>query len=284
METCETLATGPICADACAEGCQCDEGFALRGTRCVPRGECGCNFEGRQLATNQTFWMDVACHFLCYCNGSDNSVYCENVSCKDDEYCLEENGLYHCHIRTDASCIVSGYGHYLTFDGYSFDFQSSCALVLCTTIARPRAERSDTFPAFTITARNEDRDTSLALWVKQVEVEVFNYHIVIHRAYKYTVLVSAGPQGPGQSPRHRALQLARFSRGWEGRTLRLVSRVLPGAAFGGDFCFGCLILDVELRRQGPWSRSTEPPSFVSSHRRSSSLLMVHLVSFPVDQR
>ncbi|XP_072740487.1 alpha-tectorin [Ciconia boyciana] len=190
VETCETLATGPVCADACAEGCQCDEGFALRGTRCVPRGECGCNFEGRQLATNQTFWMDVACHFLCYCNGSDNSVYCENTSCKDDEYCLEENGLYYCHVRTDASCIISGYGHYLTFDGYSFDFQSSCALVLCTTIARPRAERSDTFPTFTVTAKNEDRDTSLALWVKQVEVEVFNYNIIIHRAYKYTVLIN----------------------------------------------------------------------------------------------
>ena len=194
VETCETLATGPVCADTCAEGCQCDEGFALRGTRCVPRGECGCHFEGRQLATNQTFWMDIACHFLCYCNGSDNSVYCENVSCEDDEYCLEENGLYYCHARADASCIVSGYGHYLTFDGYSFDFQSSCALILCTTIARPRVERSDTFPAFTVTAKSEDRDTSLALWVKQVEVEVFNFNIVIHRAYKYTVLVSATPQ------------------------------------------------------------------------------------------
>ncbi|KAM6370751.1 alpha-tectorin [Pluvialis apricaria] len=190
VETCETLATGPVCADTCTEGCQCDEGFALRGTHCIPRGECGCNFEGRQLATNQTFWMDISCHFLCYCNGSDNSVYCENVSCKDDEYCLEENGLYYCHVRTDASCIVSGYGHYLTFDGYTFDFQSSCALVLCTTITRPRAERSDTFPAFTVTAKNEDRDTSLALWVKQVEVEVFNYNIVIHRAYKYTVLIN----------------------------------------------------------------------------------------------
>lgn len=196
VETCETLATGPVCADTCTEGCQCDEGFALRGSRCVPHSECGCNFEGRQLATNQTFWMDIACHFLCYCNGSDNSVYCENTSCQDDEYCLEENGLYYCHVRTDASCIISGYGHYLTFDGYSFDYQSSCALVLCTTITRPRAERSDTFPAFTVTAKNEDRDTSLALWVKQVEVEVFNYNIVIHRAYKYTVLVSAGPQGP----------------------------------------------------------------------------------------
>lgn len=190
VETCETLATGPVCMDTCTEGCQCDEGFALRGSRCVPRGECGCNFEGRQLATNQTFWMDISCHFLCYCNGSDNSVYCENISCKDDEYCLEENGLYYCHVRTDASCIVSGYGHYLTFDGFSFDFQSSCALVLCTTISRPRAERSDTFPTFTVTAKNEDRDTSLALWVKQVEVEVFNYNIVIHRAYKYTVMVS----------------------------------------------------------------------------------------------
>ncbi|XP_024607714.1 alpha-tectorin isoform X9 [Neophocaena asiaeorientalis asiaeorientalis] len=187
-ETCETLALGPICVDSCSEGCQCDEGYALQGSQCVPRSECGCNFEGHQLATNETFWVDLDCQIFCYCNGTDNSVHCENIPCKGDEYCMEEGGLYYCQARTDASCIVSGYGHYLTFDGYPFDFQTSCPLILCTTGSRPS---SDTFPKFVVTAKNEDRDPSLALWVKQVDVTVLGYSIVIHRAYKHTVLVNS---------------------------------------------------------------------------------------------
>ncbi|XP_049569232.1 alpha-tectorin isoform X8 [Orcinus orca] len=186
-ETCETLALGPICVDSCSEGCQCDEGYALQGSQCVPRSECGCNFEGHQLATNETFWVDLDCQIFCYCNGTDNSVHCENIPCKGDEYCMEEGGLYYCQARTDASCIVSGYGHYLTFDGYPFDFQTSCPLILCTTGSRPS---SDTFPKFVVTAKNEDREPSLALWVKQVDVTVLGYSIVIHRAYKHTVLVN----------------------------------------------------------------------------------------------
>nr|XP_011730488.1 alpha-tectorin isoform X7 [Macaca nemestrina] len=187
-ETCETLALGPICVDSCSEGCQCDEGYALLGSQCVTRSECGCNFEGHQLVTNETFWVDLDCQIFCYCNGTDNSVHCETVPCKDDEYCMEEGGLYYCQARTDASCIVSGYGHYLTFDGFSFDFQTSCPLILCTTGSRPS---SDSFPKFVVTAKNEDRDPSLALWVKQVDVTVFGYSIVIHRAYKHTVLVNS---------------------------------------------------------------------------------------------
>lgn len=194
METCETLTLGPICVDTCSEGCQCDEGYALQGSQCVTRSECGCNFEGHQLATNETFWVDLDCQIFCYCNGTDNSVHCETVPCKDDEYCMEDGGLYHCQARTDASCIVSGYGHYLTFDGYPFDFQTSCPFILCTTGNRPS---SDAFPKFIVTAKNEDRDPSLALWVKQVDVTVFGYSIVIHRAYKHTVLVSTS-QTPGR--------------------------------------------------------------------------------------
>ncbi|CAH2319465.1 alpha-tectorin [Pelobates cultripes] len=186
-ETCDTLVSGPVCVDSCTEGCQCDEGYALRGSRCVTKSECGCSFDGHQVSTNDTFWADMDCKSFCYCNGSDNSVYCETSPCKDDEYCMEDNGLYYCQPRTDASCIVSGYGHYLTFDGLPFDFQSSCSLILCTTVTNFKA---DSFPKFTVTAKNEDRDPSLALWVKQVEVDVYNYNIVIYRAYKHTVLVN----------------------------------------------------------------------------------------------
>lgn len=187
-ETCETLALGPICVESCSEGCQCDEGYALQGSQCVTRSECGCNFEGHQLATNETFWVDQDCQIFCYCNGTDNSVHCETIPCRDDEFCMEESGLFYCQPRTDASCIVSGYGHYLTFDGYPFDFQTSCPLILCTTGSR---SISDSVPKFVVTAKNEDRDPSLALWVKQVDVSVFGYSIVIHRAYKHTVLVSS---------------------------------------------------------------------------------------------
>ncbi|XP_043931083.1 alpha-tectorin [Protopterus annectens] len=185
--TCHALYPDQACSAPCVEGCQCDDGFVLHESECIPRRDCGCYFQGQQLANNQTFWNDIDCLFLCRCNGSDNILYCEEMPCKEGEYCSEENGLYFCQPRTDASCIVSGYGHYLTFDGLSFDFQSSCPLILSTFYS---PESLESFPRFSVMAKNEDRDSSSALWVKQVEVQVYHYNIVIARAYKHTVMVN----------------------------------------------------------------------------------------------
>lgn len=121
------------CPIPCAEGCQCEEGYALRDGQCVARSDCGCMYMGRQLATNETFWTDWECQERCFCNGTDNSVYCQFAPCDAEEFCQEDDGLYFCQPRTEALCAVAGYSHFLPFNGIPFDLQSSCPLMLATT-------------------------------------------------------------------------------------------------------------------------------------------------------
>jgi len=183
------------CPLPCQEGCQCEEGFALRDGECVARSDCGCVSHGRQLATNQTFWTDWECQERCHCNGSDNSVYCQLAPCHPEEYCLENDGLYVCQPRTEALCLAAGYGHFLPFGSVPFELQSSCTLKLATTSCGrengDHATTSDTFPQFKLAARNEDRDTGQAIWVRGFVLEVYEYEIEVSRSYKNTVTVSA---------------------------------------------------------------------------------------------
>ncbi|KAL2094954.1 hypothetical protein ACEWY4_009673 [Coilia grayii] len=131
--TCTNLNEDERCPFPCTEGCQCEEGYALRDGQCVLRSDCGCVYMGRQLATNETFWTDWECQERCFCNGTDNSVYCQFAPCDSEEYCQEDEGLFFCQPRTEAVCVVAGYSRFLPFNGIPFDLQSSCSLMLATT-------------------------------------------------------------------------------------------------------------------------------------------------------
>jgi len=182
------------CPLPCQEGCQCEDGFALRDGLCVARSDCGCLSHGRQLATNQTFWTDWECQERCYCNGSDNSVYCQHAPCHPEEYCQENDSLYFCQPRTEALCVAAGYGHFLPFGGVPFELQSSCTLRMATTNCgnenREHTVMSGTYPQFKLAARNEEKDTSQAIWVRGFVLEVYEYEIEVSRSYKNTVTVS----------------------------------------------------------------------------------------------
>ncbi|XP_051788213.1 alpha-tectorin [Erpetoichthys calabaricus] len=194
--TCTNLEPPALCPMPCSEGCQCDEGFALKDGQCIPKTDCGCQYRGRQLSTNETFWVDWECQEFCYCNGSDNTVYCENIPCRAEEYCLEDSGLYFCQPRTEAICMTAGYGHFLPFGGESFDLQSSCTLQLATTQCgetvseREDLDKTDNLPEFRLSVRSEDRDTGQAIWIKGFTLEVYNYEIFVSRNYKHTVTVN----------------------------------------------------------------------------------------------
>lgn len=182
------------CPLPCQEGCQCEDGFALRDGLCVARSDCGCMSHGRQLATNQTFWTDWECQERCYCNGTDNSIYCHLAPCHPEEYCQENDGLYFCQPRTEALCVAAGYGHFLPFSGVPFELQSSCSLSMATTNCErgnsDHAILTETFPQFRLAANNEDRDTGQAIWVRGFVLEVYEYEIKVSRSYKNTVTVS----------------------------------------------------------------------------------------------
>ncbi|XP_028323355.1 alpha-tectorin isoform X2 [Gouania willdenowi] len=193
--TCLTLdEPEEACPLPCQEGCQCEDGFALRDGRCVARSDCGCISHGRQLATNQTFWTDWECQERCYCNGSDNNVYCHLAPCHPEEYCQESDGLYVCQPRTEALCAAAGYGHFLPFGGSAFELQSSCTLVMATTnCERESTEHTTndgTSAEFKISAQNEERDTGQAIWVRGFVLEVYEFEIEVSQSYKNTVTVN----------------------------------------------------------------------------------------------
>ncbi|KAG7484830.1 hypothetical protein MATL_G00054680 [Megalops atlanticus] len=169
--TCTILEPEVPCPLPCSEGCQCEEGYALKDGQCIPKSDCGCLYRGRHMATNETFWMDWECQERCYCNGTDNSVYCHFSPCDAEEYCMEHSGLYFCQPRTEALCVAAGYGHFLPFGGVPFELQSSCTLRLVNTA-------------------NEDRDTGQAIWVKGYVLEVYDHEIEVSRSYKHTVTVN----------------------------------------------------------------------------------------------
>lgn len=43
---------GLVCQESCVEGCDCNEGFVLSGTECVPRSQCGCTHESKYYKVN----------------------------------------------------------------------------------------------------------------------------------------------------------------------------------------------------------------------------------------
>uniref|UniRef100_A0A3Q2CMV0 Tectorin alpha n=1 Tax=Cyprinodon variegatus TaxID=28743 RepID=A0A3Q2CMV0_CYPVA len=180
------------CPLPCEEGCQCEEGFVLRDGLCVARSDCGCMYHGHQVATNQTFWTDWECQERCFCNGSDNSVYCQLSPCHPEEFCQENDGLYFCQPRTEALCVVAGYGHFLPFSGVPFELQSSCTLKMATTVCGHRevVGTSGAFPRFKLAVRNEERDTGQAIWVRGFVLEVYEYEIEVSRSYKNTVTLT----------------------------------------------------------------------------------------------
>uniref|UniRef100_A0A4W3GVP4 Tectorin alpha n=1 Tax=Callorhinchus milii TaxID=7868 RepID=A0A4W3GVP4_CALMI len=183
--TCSALGAERDCPLPCAEGCQCHEGFALKDGLCVPRSECGCIHGGRHLSANETLWLEKECQVRCYCNGSDNTVTCEAVPCRGDEHCLRVGGVYVCEPRTHAVCINSGYGHYYTFDAFAFDLHSTCSHIVSTLCTD-----SGDIPNFIIKARYEDRNTSLALWLQEVELRLYDYNITAAKSYKHTVMIN----------------------------------------------------------------------------------------------
>lgn len=56
---------------------------------------------------------------------------------------------------------------------------------------RDHASLIETFPLFKLAARNEERDTGQAIWVRGFVLEVYEYEIEVSRSYKNTVTVSA---------------------------------------------------------------------------------------------
>lgn len=119
--SCSDLTAPLYCAHPCTEGCQCDTGYVLSGSRCVQPDDCGCEHNNLYYPLNGTFWASHSgeegdCALRCTC-GLAGEVSCFNESCKEGEVCVAELGLMGCYPRREGVCSVTQNSVTSSFDG-----------------------------------------------------------------------------------------------------------------------------------------------------------------------
>ncbi|XP_069768935.1 IgGFc-binding protein-like, partial [Narcine bancroftii] len=147
--TCGEALDPDECELPCAEGCQCDEGYALSGQRCVALVDCGCLHTGRYYRTGQHFYRGTRCEDRCVCLAG-GTVACGEGGCGLHEACRMVDNVLGCQPEGQASCQAAGDPHYRSFDGRRFDFQGTCAYVLART-----PQNESTLPAFAVHVVNQ---------------------------------------------------------------------------------------------------------------------------------
>ncbi|XP_039368548.1 IgGFc-binding protein-like [Mauremys reevesii] len=73
---------------------------------------------------------------------------CSSMQCRPEERCKVTSGEAFCYATSSRTCWVSGYSHYRTFDGQSYEFPGRCTVILVRTDGL-----SQRLPAFTVTSR-----------------------------------------------------------------------------------------------------------------------------------
>ncbi|XP_068097894.1 IgGFc-binding protein-like [Hyperolius riggenbachi] len=197
--TCNSLLAPSTCSDRCFEGCECDPGYLFNGDKCVTIENCGCNYNGRYLAANETV-LSEDCSQECTCRPG-LGLSCHNKRCAEDEICKLRDGLRTCvnkdpckskTCRSKESCKVQGeeaacesdfssqcwaWGdpHYMTLDGKFVDAQGTCGYVM----AQYKGDDPG-LPPFKIVTENDNRGSQDFSYVKAVYVTMYNVTISIH--------------------------------------------------------------------------------------------------------
>uniref|UniRef100_A0A8C8VK49 VWFD domain-containing protein n=1 Tax=Pelusios castaneus TaxID=367368 RepID=A0A8C8VK49_9SAUR len=166
--TCRSLYTPFHCLKKCREGCVCDEGFVLSGEQCVPLSQCGCVHRGFYYKPGETFYPNGFCKQRCSCQAG-GIVECHDFSCGPNQECRVVDGVQKCHpvVPRTGTCHAAGDPHYLTFDGFPFDFQGNCTYVLAKSCVR-----KGYLPSFAIHVKNERLGRSKAAVTNTVSIIV----------------------------------------------------------------------------------------------------------------
>ncbi|KAM3910354.1 IgGFc-binding protein-like, partial [Leptodactylus fuscus] len=195
------------CNKPCTDSCECDDGFVLSGSTCVPVSDCGCFYDGKYYQKNEIFWRGE-CESLCTCEGN-NLVNCVDKSCSPNEICQVQNGVKTCvpkvtttpttttttlppkpgsfimngidpnspSVCTSGSCEVNGDPHYYTFDNQVHHFMGTCTYTL-SKLCENDGHLSD----FNVEAANEHRGGNTRVsYVKYVNVDVHGYRITLEK-------------------------------------------------------------------------------------------------------
>ncbi|XP_038238456.1 IgGFc-binding protein-like [Dermochelys coriacea] len=183
--TCRSLYTPTRCPTKCREGCVCDEGFVLSSDQCVPLSQCGCVHRGFYYKPGETFYPNGFCKQRCSCQAG-GIVECYHFSCGPNEECRVVDGIQRCHpvVPRTGTCHAAGDPHYLTFDGFPFDFQGNCTYVLAKSCVR-----KGYLPSFAIHVKNERLGRSKAAVTNTVSIIVYRRTFTLVRNRNGVVLV-----------------------------------------------------------------------------------------------
>uniref|UniRef100_H3AZN9 Fc gamma binding protein n=1 Tax=Latimeria chalumnae TaxID=7897 RepID=H3AZN9_LATCH len=174
------------CKLPCVESCQCNDGFVLSAGKCVSINTCGCNYQGRNYKPNEEFWGDAKCLSRCKCNPTLGMVVCENSKCKHGDHCTVVDGVQGCYPLSYHTCSASGDPHYYTFDKRRYDFQGTCVYqfaALC-------AQKSTDLTPFKVHVQNEHRGNKAVAYTKLVEIQAYDFTIVITKSHAGKVMVN----------------------------------------------------------------------------------------------
>ncbi|XP_072282020.1 IgGFc-binding protein-like [Pyxicephalus adspersus] len=180
--TCLSVSLASKCGTVCHEGCECEQGYVLSGSECVPLSQCGCLYNDQYYKPGDIFYPESTCERKCTCNGG-GSVTCESTSCGPYEQCSVVKGVQSCNPIGSAVCSTIGKTSFNTFDNFGYDFSGNCSYILSQTCL---SEGSKLTP-YIIRMRNIESSVSIT---KKITVEVYNYTVTIYQGPENKILVN----------------------------------------------------------------------------------------------
>ncbi|XP_056410372.1 IgGFc-binding protein-like [Hyla sarda] len=180
--TCLSLSLSTKCDNLCREGCDCQAGYVLSGTECVPLSQCGCLYNSQYFKPGDIFYPENTCENKCTCNNG-GTVTCAPTSCGPYEKCSIVKGVQSCNPVGKAVCSSIGRTTFNTFDNFGYDFNGNCSYVLSETCL---TEGSQLTP-YVIRIRNIDGSVSTS---KKVILEVYNYTVTFLQGNENKILVN----------------------------------------------------------------------------------------------
>uniref|UniRef100_H3A6Q0 VWFD domain-containing protein n=1 Tax=Latimeria chalumnae TaxID=7897 RepID=H3A6Q0_LATCH len=145
--SCQLLATdSECCAVECMSGCMCPSGLYLDGEHgCVTAEDCSCMYNGISYSKGETMMKD-----------------CERCICTRGKwYCTEKHNC-------PSTCVLSGEGHIITFDGRPYSFESKCEYVL----VQDGCKMNDTQTTFKVAMEDVACDAYGPVCFREIKVQM----------------------------------------------------------------------------------------------------------------